>query len=35
MRMYEDLFEQYEGEIQELNRRLALPGLQGLKDKGS
>ncbi|AXN57840.1 hypothetical protein [Acinetobacter phage ABPH49] len=35
MRMYEDLFEQYEGEIQELNRRLALPGLQGLKDNGS
>lgn len=35
MKMYEGLFEQYEEEVRELNRRLALPGLEGLRNKGS
>ncbi|URC22231.1 hypothetical protein CHUUTOTORO_01460 [Serratia phage vB_SmaM-ChuuTotoro] len=30
MKMYEDLFEQYDEEIKEMNRRLSLPGLEGL-----
>lgn len=31
--MYETLFQQYAGEIEDLEQRLSLPGLEGLREK--